>query len=95
MIPRMADSGGHLAADIKGLRPSRVIDETPAGRAAGIDHDTDLVYAEMHQLLTGDVTGMSGQEYADQLADLAGMLIDLHKRTEQAFDEACVRSWGW
>lgn len=93
MIPLLADPDGILAAEIEELRPSRVADETTAGRIAGIDHDTWSVYSEMHQLLTGAEACPDEGEYVAQLQDLAGMLVDLHRRTEQV-SETCVTGSG-
>lgn len=93
MIPLLTDPDGVLAVDIEELRPSRVADETTVGRITGIDHDTWSVYGEMYQLLTGAVACPDEGEYVAQLQDLAGMLVDLHRRTEQV-SEACVTGTG-
>jgi hypothetical protein len=93
VIPLLADSDGVLAAEIEELRPSRVADETTAGRIVGIDHDTWSVYGEMYRLLIGAEACPDEQGYVAQLQDLAGMLVDLHRRTEQV-SEACVTGAG-
>lgn len=85
VIPRLVDHDGSIKAGIEALRPSRVVDETPAGRLAGIDGDTWQVYIDMYQLLTTPPPEMSPLTYEQRLSDLAEALVYLHKRGEQAY----------
>lgn len=87
MIRHMADENGAMGEIVDGLAAEQVVDETPHGRLAGMDQDTGLVIREMYQLLTGLLTAVSPAVYAQALQDLAGQLVDLHKRTEHAYEE--------
>jgi hypothetical protein len=85
----MTDAGGEIKASIDALRPTGKVDETPAGRQAGIDADTWQVYADMYELLSIPIMGVNPAEYEARLADLVEALSDLHRQGRS--DEPVVR----
>lgn len=90
VFPRLSDDGS-IESAITPARSGRPVDETPTGRAVGIEEDTRLVYLEIYELLTCDVIDMTPCDYETRLSDLMGALGDLGRRTDRAF-EALMRA---
>lgn len=93
-VPWMADADSSIAAGIDNLRPTRPVDETPTGRLTGIEQDTWHTYREIHALLTGQVLMASREAYEQRLADCLAALIDLGKRTDNAYQQTFLGRCG-
>jgi hypothetical protein len=79
------------------LRPTRAIDETPAGRLAGIDEGTWWTYREILGVLSRAAqVDTEAQTACDvEMSCLRDTMLDLHQRATEAFDALFARTWGW
>ncbi|MGH7743266.1 MAG: hypothetical protein ACREQ5_00390 [Candidatus Dormibacteria bacterium] len=84
-MAKLTDDDGRLLGEIEALRPTRLVDESPRGRLVGIEWDEWWTYVEMHALLvTGPPAGRE-EAFVVEVQDLAGRLVELHRKAELAF----------
>jgi hypothetical protein len=83
-----------VLTDIEDLRPVRGSEESPRGRLAAIGVDEYWTLVEIHALLVeGPVGNPVG--WAGEVQDLAGRLVELHRRGEVAFWAAFAANPPW
>lgn len=73
-----------MLTDIEDLRPVRGSGESPRGRLAAIEVDEWWTFVEMHALLVEGPVGVP-VVWVGEVQDLAGRLVELHRKAELAF----------